>query len=143
MPDWTADDIARDIERRRGGRGPRAAPRDRSAEDQMSDWSDADWCEAFERRHGLKASPRFGKTRVRETDIDGAVLRPRRPRISSDRSGSSLAGLCVVHREGRKNALRQRGRRRRSQIGERRCACLARAACTVGGRVATIERQRS
>lgn len=81
MPDWTADDIARDIERRRSGRGRRAAPRKRSAEDQMSDWSDADWCEAFERRHGFKASPRFGKTRVRETDTDGAVLFDRDVRV--------------------------------------------------------------
>jgi hypothetical protein len=39
----------------------------------MSDWSDADWANAFEHRHGFKASPRFGVTRVCETDADGAV----------------------------------------------------------------------
>ena len=74
MPDWTADDLAREIERRRGRTRRRSAPRLRTAEDEMLDWSDSDWAKAFERRHSFKADPRFGKTRVRETDADGAVL---------------------------------------------------------------------
>ena len=73
MPDWTADDLAREIERRRGGKRRGAAPRMRNAEDQMRDWSDADWAKAFERRHGFKADPR-GRARVRKTTADGAVL---------------------------------------------------------------------
>lgn len=74
MPDWTADDIAREIERRRGRDRRRAAPRRRTAEDEMRDWSDADWVKAFERRHGMKADPRFGIARVREVDSDGDIL---------------------------------------------------------------------
>lgn len=74
MPDWTADDIARAIERRRGREGRRARPRERTAESHMRDWSDADWAEAFKRRHGFNADPRMGRTRVREVGSDGAVL---------------------------------------------------------------------
>jgi len=74
MPDWTADDLAREIERRRHKARGRSQPRQRTAEDQMPDWSDADWAKAFERRHGYKADPRMGRVRVRETDSTGAVL---------------------------------------------------------------------
>jgi hypothetical protein len=74
MPDWTADDIAREIERRRGRNRRGGAPRRRGAEDEMRDWSDADWAQTFERKHGMKADPRFGITRVREVDADGEVL---------------------------------------------------------------------
>lgn len=74
MPDWTADDIAREIERRRGRTRSQRGRRPRTAEDALSDWSDADWAAAFERRHGFKADPRWGRTRVREIADDGAVL---------------------------------------------------------------------
>src|SRR5262245_39383202 len=74
MPDWTAEDIARAIERRRGRTRRGGSPRMRTAEDEMRDWSDTDWAKAFEQRHGYKADPRFGRTRVREVDADGEVL---------------------------------------------------------------------
>lgn len=74
MPDWTADELAREIERRRGREDRRAIPGARMAEEQMRDWSDADWANAFERQRGLKADPRWGRTRVRETAADGSVL---------------------------------------------------------------------
>lgn len=74
MSDWTAEEIARQIERRRGQTHRRGAPRLRTAEDEMLDWSESDWAEAFERRHGFKAISRFGNTRVRETNADGDVL---------------------------------------------------------------------
>lgn len=72
MPDWTAEDIALEIERRRGR--TRRTSRKRTAEDEMANWSDADWAEAFKREKGFTASPRFGRTRVREVDANGAVL---------------------------------------------------------------------
>ena len=74
MPDWTADDIARTIERRRGRESRGTASRPHIAADQISDWSDTDWAEAFRRRHGFNADPRMGKTRVREAGSDGATL---------------------------------------------------------------------
>ena len=74
MPDWTAEDIAREIERRRERTRRGGAPRLRTAEDEMPDWSEADWAKAFEQRHGFKADPRFGRTRVHEVDADGEVL---------------------------------------------------------------------
>lgn len=74
MPDWTADEIAREIEHRRARTRRGSARRVRAAEDEMRDWSESDWAEAFKRRHGLNADPRMGRTRVRETGSDGAVL---------------------------------------------------------------------
>ena len=74
MPDWTAEEIAREIERRRGRMRRGARPRKRSAEDDMADWSETDWAKAFEKRHGLAAAPRFGRIRVREVDASGAIL---------------------------------------------------------------------
>jgi hypothetical protein len=74
MPDWAAEGIAREIERRRGRTGRRSAPWRRTAEVEMADWSEADWAEAFERRQGFKADPRFGRTRVREVDANGTEL---------------------------------------------------------------------
>jgi hypothetical protein len=40
----------------------------------MADWSEADWAEAFKKKHDLVADPRFVRTRVREVDASGAVL---------------------------------------------------------------------
>ena len=74
MADWSAEDLAREIERRRGLTRRGGPQRERTPEDQMQDWSDSDWAKAFERRHGMKADPRFGKTRVREVDGDGCIL---------------------------------------------------------------------
>lgn len=74
MPDWTADDIARQIERRRGQARGKSKTRLRTAEDEMRDWSEGDWAREFERRHGFKCDPRFGKSRVRVIEHDGAVL---------------------------------------------------------------------
>lgn len=64
-PDWTAENLAREIERRRGRDGRRGALRTRTAEDHMLDWSDADWTKAFELRHGSNADP-GGRVPVRE-----------------------------------------------------------------------------
>jgi len=40
----------------------------------MRDWSEGDWAREFERRHGFKCDLRFGKSRVRAIEHDGAVL---------------------------------------------------------------------
>jgi hypothetical protein len=40
----------------------------------MRDWSEGDWAKAFERRHGFKAYPRIGRTRVREVDHEGGMV---------------------------------------------------------------------
>jgi hypothetical protein len=70
MNDWTAEDIARAIERRRG-RGRRGGiSRSSDPEANIRDWSEADWAAAFERRHGLKAVPR-GIVKVRIPCIEG------------------------------------------------------------------------
>jgi hypothetical protein len=70
--DWTAEDLARAIERRRGREGRSAVPRLRESEDRIRDWSDADWAKAFECRHGFRASPKE-RVRVRETAANGVV----------------------------------------------------------------------
>jgi hypothetical protein len=74
MGEWTTDNVAREIERRRGRQRRRSAPGARAVEDEMPDWSDADWARAFERRHGFNTAPRCQRTRVRETMADGATL---------------------------------------------------------------------
>jgi hypothetical protein len=63
MADWSMEDLAREIERRRGARRRRAAAARETDEEaeralkDIQDWSDEDWAQEFTRRHGFKARP--------------------------------------------------------------------------------------
>ncbi|MGD9978995.1 MAG: hypothetical protein AB7H66_12260 [Hyphomonadaceae bacterium] len=74
MGDWSAEDLARAIERRRGR--PRRASGITRADDgakTKASWSDADWASQFVFLHGGKAKVR-GVTQVCVRDTDGAVM---------------------------------------------------------------------
>jgi hypothetical protein len=74
MSDWSAEDLARAIERRRGR--PRRATgitrTDDSATTKTS-WSDEDWASQFVFLHGGRAKVR-GVTQVCVRDTDGAIM---------------------------------------------------------------------
>jgi hypothetical protein len=74
MSDWSAEDLARAIERRRGR--PRRATgitrTDNGAKSKVS-WSEQDWASQFVFLHGGRAKVR-GVTQVCVRDTDGAIM---------------------------------------------------------------------
>jgi hypothetical protein len=74
MGDWSAEDLSRVIERRRGR--PRRATgvtRKDDAAKSKSSWSDRDWASQFVFLHGGRAKVR-GVTQVCVRDTDGAIM---------------------------------------------------------------------
>lgn len=72
MGDWSAEDLARAIERRRG-RPRRATGIARKDAASKAAWSNRDWASQFVLMHGGGALVR-GVTRVCVRDTDGAVM---------------------------------------------------------------------
>jgi hypothetical protein len=73
MGDWSAEDLARSIERRRGRpRRARGIVRDKPAQ-QSTEWSARDWASRFTFETGYSARLR-GVTQVCVRDTDGEIM---------------------------------------------------------------------
>ncbi|MGE0740323.1 MAG: hypothetical protein AB7O98_03200 [Hyphomonadaceae bacterium] len=74
MQDWSAEDLARAIERRRGRpRRAKGLVRDAPSPPSAVQWTEADWASQFTFLHGYTTRVR-GVTQVCIRDSDGAVL---------------------------------------------------------------------